>query len=246
MSPSRPEMLFKAQISEKAERYDDMVKWITEVVSESGGSGLSLEERNLLSVAYKNAVGQRRLSWRMVKQLEAKQKKRNNTAAENASADYRRGIETEISNLCNKLLGLLTTSLISTAKEPEDFVFYKKLYGDYNRYLAEFSDGQGRKDAIYNAGKSYDFKSQCVPIATHCTAYTATTYCTAYTATTYCTAYTATTYCTAYTATTYCTAYTATTYCTAYTATTYCTAYTATTYCTAYTATTYCTAYTAT
>eukprot|EP01071_Lankesteria_metandrocarpae_P003962 Lankesteria_metandrocarpae@DN3287_c0_g1_i1.p1 len=156
MSPSRPEMLFKAQISEKAERYDDMVKWITEVVSESGGSGLSLEERNLLSVAYKNAVGQRRLSWRMVKQLEAKQKKRNNTAAENASADYRRGIETEISNLCNKLLGLLTTSLISTAKEPEDFVFYKKLYGDYNRYLAEFSDGQGRKDAIYNAGKSYE------------------------------------------------------------------------------------------
>lgn len=37
------------------------------------GSQLDLEERNLLSVAYKNVVGSRRASWRIVSSIEQKE-----------------------------------------------------------------------------------------------------------------------------------------------------------------------------
>ena len=36
------------------------------------GSELSVEERNLLSVAYKNTVGSRRAAWRIISSVEQK------------------------------------------------------------------------------------------------------------------------------------------------------------------------------
>ena len=51
-------------------RYDDMaasMKAVTET-----GIELSNEERNLLSVAYKNVVGARRSSWRVISSIEQK------------------------------------------------------------------------------------------------------------------------------------------------------------------------------
>ena len=45
-------------------RYDDMAKAMKEVTQK--GAPLAQEERNLLSVAYKNVVGARRSSWRVI------------------------------------------------------------------------------------------------------------------------------------------------------------------------------------
>jgi len=60
----------RAKLAEQAERYDDMaasMKAVTET-----GIELSNEERNLLSVAYKNVVGARRSSWRVISSIEQK------------------------------------------------------------------------------------------------------------------------------------------------------------------------------
>lgn len=59
-----------AKLSEEAERYDDMAKSMRDVAKL--GQPLSNEERNLLSVAYKNVVGARRSSWRVVSSIEQK------------------------------------------------------------------------------------------------------------------------------------------------------------------------------
>ena len=48
-----------------------VLRQVTKQVTKKG-VGLSQEERNLLSVAYKNVVGARRSSWRVLSSLETK------------------------------------------------------------------------------------------------------------------------------------------------------------------------------
>ena len=52
------------QLAEQTERYDEMKENMKEVVTAK--KQLTKEERNLLSVAYKNVVGARRASWRVL------------------------------------------------------------------------------------------------------------------------------------------------------------------------------------
>merc|ERR1712168_721040 len=66
----KAEYVSRAKLSEQAERYDDMAEFMR-LVTESGIE-LTNEERNLLSVAYKNVVGSRRSSWRVISSIEAK------------------------------------------------------------------------------------------------------------------------------------------------------------------------------
>eukprot|EP00439_Symbiodinium_sp_Y106_P059414 s999_g8.t1 len=56
----RDQNVFMARLAEQAERHEDMVEFMRRVATVP--QELSLEERNLLSVAYKQSVGARRLS----------------------------------------------------------------------------------------------------------------------------------------------------------------------------------------
>ena len=70
MSLSREDSVFLTKLAEQAERYEEMVENMKDVAS--AGQELSVEERNLLSVAYKNVIGARRASWRIVSSIEQK------------------------------------------------------------------------------------------------------------------------------------------------------------------------------
>lgn len=61
-------------------------------VSQTNSVELSVEERNLLSVAYKNVIGARRASWRILASIESKEKSRNNEAHEGAIKEYRKKV----------------------------------------------------------------------------------------------------------------------------------------------------------
>lgn len=65
-----------AKLAEQAERYDEMVSFMKEVAKL--GLELTVEERNLLSVAYKNVIGARRASWRIVSSIEQKEESKGN------------------------------------------------------------------------------------------------------------------------------------------------------------------------
>mmetsp|Transcript_1257 Transcript_1257/g.782 ORF Transcript_1257/g.782 Transcript_1257/m.782 type:complete len:87 (-) Transcript_1257:8-268(-) len=71
---SRSKNVYFAKLAEQAERYDEMADYM-KAVGESPDE-LSVEERNLLSVAYKNAVGSRRAAWRIITSVEQKKKKK--------------------------------------------------------------------------------------------------------------------------------------------------------------------------
>ena len=94
-----------AKCAEQAERYDDMASTMKKVVQrkikEDKGS-LASEERNLLSVAYKNVVGARRSSWRVISSIEAKTD--SNDRKQGMAIDYRQKVEKELGTICNEVL----------------------------------------------------------------------------------------------------------------------------------------------
>jgi 14-3-3 protein epsilon len=61
MSLIREEMIYMSRIAEQTERFEDMLSYMKQVVNT--GNELNVEERNLLSVAYKNSVGSRRYQY---------------------------------------------------------------------------------------------------------------------------------------------------------------------------------------
>lgn len=96
----KSDLVQKAKLAEQAERYDDMAAAMKSV-TEQGGE-LSNEERNLLSVAYKNVVGARRSSWRVITSIE--QKTDGNEKKQQMAKEYREKIETELQDICNDVL----------------------------------------------------------------------------------------------------------------------------------------------
>jgi len=145
--------VYMAKLAEQAERYDEMVEAMKRVASLD--VELTVEERNLLSVAYKNVIGARRASWRIVSSIEQKEESKGNQQHVTQIRDYRTKIDLELSNICNDILRVLDEHLIPTANAAESKVFYYKMKGDYHRYLAEFISGQGRKDAAENSLLAY-------------------------------------------------------------------------------------------
>merc|ERR1719210_2452792 len=117
----------------------------------NAGTELSVEERNLLSVAYKNAVGSRRAAWRIITSVEQKEKTKGNEENAKWAKEYCTKVEAELQKICDTILGLLDGNLIGQASTGESKVFYQKMKADYYRYIAEFSDGANKAKAAENA-----------------------------------------------------------------------------------------------
>lgn len=85
----REEFVYMAKLAEQAERYDEMVTEMKKVAQLVHEQELSVEERNLLSVAYKNVIGARRASWRIISNIEQKEESKGNTAQVERIKKYR-------------------------------------------------------------------------------------------------------------------------------------------------------------
>jgi len=105
-SDPRGALVFLASSAEKAERYDDMCKYMSALVgwTSTNSSDLTVEERNLFSVAYKNVIGARRASWRTLNVDEGKY--------DELVVDYKRRVEHELSVICKEVLSLLEEKLL--------------------------------------------------------------------------------------------------------------------------------------
>jgi 14-3-3 protein beta/theta/zeta len=96
----KEEQVQRAKLAEQAERYDDMAAAMKKVTE--SGNELSNEERNLLSVAYKNVVGARRSSWRVISSIE--QKTEGSERKQTMAREYREKIEKELKDICQDVL----------------------------------------------------------------------------------------------------------------------------------------------
>jgi 14-3-3 protein epsilon len=132
-----------AKLAEQAERYDGNYTQLKirngvlyegscksnfiKIVKKKLGVELTVEERNLLSVAYKNVIGARRASWRIVSSIEQKEEAKGTEEKVKKIHEYRVKIETELSEVCNDILNVLDTHLIPSADSGESKVFYYKM-----------------------------------------------------------------------------------------------------------------------
>jgi len=153
MSSGKDYNVYMAKLAEQAERYDEMANYMKSV--SEAGEELSIEERNLLSVAYKNAVGSRRASWRIISSVEQKESSKGNTEAAGRAGEYRTLVEKELDDICDKILKLLDDCLIKNSSGGESKVFYCKMKGDYYRYIAEYKTDDAKKQAADNAHEAY-------------------------------------------------------------------------------------------
>ena len=78
------------------------MKTLTETKGKDGE--LSNEERNLLSVAYKNVVGAHRSAWRVISSVEQKQTSDTDDAVKEMYKEFRKEVEEELKAVCKEVL----------------------------------------------------------------------------------------------------------------------------------------------
>jgi len=146
------------RVAETAERYEDMCKFVKKLVElkSDKGEDLDVDERNLLSVAYKNVVGSKRASWRTLSGG-------FDDADEELLKKYKGLVEDELEEICQEVLKLLTEHLCKNVEGngDETEVFYLKMCGDYYRYLSEF---RSNTDANYSK-KAEEFYKKAMDVA---------------------------------------------------------------------------------
>ena len=156
---SREDNIIYAKMAEQAERYEDMVEFMDSVVRTS--ETLTADERNLLSVAYKNVVGARRSSYRVVVN-HISQLQKNGGEKEEVAKDFQGKIKGELEKRCRDVLDLLDRFLIKAVPEEEEAeqpleqaVFYLKMKGDYFRYLVEVAEDADKDKVIGESKEAY-------------------------------------------------------------------------------------------
>ncbi|KOM30920.1 hypothetical protein LR48_Vigan01g047500 [Vigna angularis] len=153
----RDNFVYVAKLAEQAERYEEMVDAMKNVAKLN--VELTVEERNLLSVGYKNVVGARRASWRILSSIEQKEEAKGNDVSVKRIKEYRQKVESELSNICSDIMTVIDEHLIPSSTTGEPSVFFYKMKGDYYRYLAEFKSGEERKEAADHSMKAYQTAS---------------------------------------------------------------------------------------
>ena len=140
-----------ARVAEQAERFEDMVDFLKPILKEKGGD-FSVEERNLLSVGFKNLIGGKRTAIRTIAAIEQNPKYAKYGGA---LADYKKKIEGELSQDCRNIINMIKEDAMNSKGGAEGETFFLKMVGDYYRYMAESASGADLEEAKNGALESY-------------------------------------------------------------------------------------------
>lgn len=149
------EALYMAKIAEAAERYEDMTAYMMRSVADLSGNDLSVEQRNLISVGYKNLMAARRTAWRVTDTQCATEK--DDEVKKKAEA-YKEQIASELKDLVTEVKNKVVDKFVSgplAATDAEVLVFFHKMEGDYNRYGAEITQDDEKKAFAAKAKDAY-------------------------------------------------------------------------------------------
>ena len=145
------EKIFMVRVAEQAERFDDMFNFLKEVIANKDAD-FTTEERNLLSVGFKNLIGANRTAIRTIGAIEQNPKYQKYSGALEA---YKKKIEGELYSQCLSIVNLVKDKCIKLASDSESKAFFHKMAGDYYRYVAESAQGDKLAEAKNGALEQY-------------------------------------------------------------------------------------------
>ncbi len=153
---SRLDCLFLAKIADQAERYHgtcsnrpstsdgmterttrsnslptttehaDVIAQLKDIINDNNAQ-LTIDERNLLSIAYKNLTANLRASWRTIDALQKKEALSSTRQQVKLMRVQKDLIEKDLDKVCRDIVDLLEKYLIPAASDGEEKVFYAKM-----------------------------------------------------------------------------------------------------------------------
>jgi 14-3-3 protein epsilon len=146
------ERIFLARVAEQAERFEDMVDFLQEVLTIKGGE-VNPDERNLLSVAFKNLISSKRAACRTISAIEQNPKY---SKFNGALLTYKSQIEEQLQNDCEKIINMIKAHVLDNKCTDEAKAFFVKMVGDYYRYIAENAKDAKLEEVKEASKKAYE------------------------------------------------------------------------------------------
>ena len=154
MSKGYEKNIYMAMLAEQCNRFEEMSDFMEELLN-TREKDLNSDERNLLSIAYKNSLTSRRTAMRTVSAYESKEKKKDTSQFLPFIQEYKKKIEDELTKMCQRVITTIDEKLLKRAEDSEAKVFYLKMKGDYNRYIAEYAQGELKQKVSEEALAAY-------------------------------------------------------------------------------------------
>lgn len=114
-----------------------MVHFLEMVLNEKGADVTS-DERNLLSVAFKNLISSKRAACRTIAAIEQNPKYQKFSSA---LATYKTEIEEKLTADCQRVVDMINQKVLAKKCDGESKAFFVKMVGDYYRYISENAKG---------------------------------------------------------------------------------------------------------
>lgn len=134
-----------------------MVDFLEQAIKAKHGEDFTVDERNLLSVGFKNLIGSQRGAIRTIGAIEQNPKYQK---FGDALAGYKTRIEKELYDQCIRIVKIVKDKCLNLASDDESKAFFYKMIGDYYRYVAESAkDGileEVKKGALEGYQQSQD------------------------------------------------------------------------------------------
>jgi 14-3-3 protein epsilon len=145
---------FLALLAQQCSRYEEMFEYLENVVIQRN-KDLSEKERELLGYGYVSYISSKRKALHIVMAYETKEKKNESSLFISYIQEYRKTLESDITQCCQKIINKLDSLFVKKAETNEIKLFYKKLKGDFNRYIAEYAKDELREKVMKDGLTAY-------------------------------------------------------------------------------------------
>ena len=140
---------------EKLKRYEDQMTFLEDLFK-TNKNELSKEERNLLSIAYKNNISLIRDAIQNILSFESQESKKPESPYLKYIKEYKNILQQKLEDLCDKIINTIKNNFLPAKMSDEGKIFFHNIIGDYYRYMAETADVDTFKKYREKSLESYD------------------------------------------------------------------------------------------